>query len=161
MLILLSCLLVICMVVSVILTKKSKPVKDNKFNLRDLFFALSCLFGCLAFMISAISVGLFISVDNEWRVDNRINRYQHENEIIEQNIDTLLEKYLESQPDISIDLEVEESSIILISLFPELKNDFLVKEQLETYIENEEKIKYLEEVKQQDAKMKWLLFFGK
>lgn len=47
-----------------------------------------------------------------------------------------------------------------LSVFPELKPDTLVQQQLEIYIENNDKIKSLREEWIDIAKLKWLLCFG-
>lgn len=53
-----------------------------------------------------------------------------------------------------------ESSITLVSLYPELKSDELVKKQIAVYQENNKKIINLKE-KQIDANVaKWWLYFG-
>lgn len=55
-----------------------------------------------------------------------------------------------------------ESSMTLISLFPELRSDTLVQQQLDIYIKNSNKIKALKEEKISDIPMcRWRLYFGR
>lgn len=51
--------------------------------------------------------------------------------------------------------------IELVTNFPELKADALVQEEIDIYIENNQKIKELKEEKIDLSTMKWLLYFGK
>ena len=53
-----------------------------------------------------------------------------------------------------------ESSITLVSLYPELKADTLVTKQIEVYIDNNKKIKNLKEKKINLSVKKWWLYFG-
>ena len=68
---------------------------------------------------------------------------------------------MKHEQDTYADLKTEESSITLITLFPELKSDALVQQQLEIYVDNNAKIKSLKEEKIDIAKKKWVLYFGK
>ena len=54
-----------------------------------------------------------------------------------------------------------ESSITLVSLYPELKADTLVEKQIEIYTENNKKIKELKEKIINISNYKWLLYFGR
>lgn len=94
-------------------------------------------------------------------IDDKITMYQEENARIEQDIDRIVEEYMKHENDTFTDLKTEESSITLVALFPELKSNTLVQQQLEIYIANNEKIKILREEKIDIAKLKWLLYFGK
>lgn len=78
-----------------------------------------------------------------------------------QYIDKIVKEYLEHEHDTFEDLKTEESAITLVTLFPELKSDTLVQQQLEIYVKNNAQIKYLKEEKIEIAKDKWLLYFGK
>jgi hypothetical protein len=60
-------------------------------------------------------------------------------------------KFTEVSPD---------SAITLVSLYPELKADELVKKQIEVYVANNEKIKELKEKKIMGNVYRWWLYFG-
>lgn len=94
-------------------------------------------------------------------IDAKITMYQEENATIEQDIDRIVEEYLRHEHDTFTDMKPEDSSITWITLFPELKSDTLVQQQLEIYVTNNAKIKSLKEEKINTAKLKWLLYFGK
>ncbi len=86
---------------------------------------------------------------------------KEENAIIEKDIDRIVDTYLKHEQDTYADLKTEESSIALVTLFPELKSDTLVQQQLEIYVYNNAKIKRLKEDRIDITKLKWILYFGK
>ncbi len=90
----------------------------------------------------------------------KIEMYQEENTKIEEQIDTLVKQYMEYEGKTLTEFK-SESSITLVSLYPELKSDDLVSKQIEVYIENNNKIKQLKEDKINMRIGKWLLYFGK
>ena len=54
-----------------------------------------------------------------------------------------------------------ESSITLVSLYPDLKSDELVKKQIEVYESNNKEIREMKEKKINLKVLKWWLYFGK
>lgn len=90
---------------------------------------------------------------------DKIKMYQEENKIIENQIDVLVKNYMEYEGTTLKEFK-SESSITLVSIYPNLKSDELVKTQIKTYTENNKKIKELKE-QEIDLKIgKWLLYFG-
>lgn len=89
---------------------------------------------------------------------DKIKMYQEENKIIENQIDVLVKNYMEYEGTTLKEFK-SESSITLVSIYPNLKSDELVKTQIKTYTENNKKIKELKEA-EIDLKIgKWLLYF--
>lgn len=138
-----------------------------------LFFVLTllCVFKCddeeivyvpgfffLVFLVISIIVG--IGVANGHTLDSKIAMYTEENENIETEMNTLVEQYMNYESATYGELKGE-SSITLVSLYPELKADTLVTKQIEVYIANNEKIKVLKEKKIDLSVKKWWLYFGK
>ncbi|MBQ2938626.1 MAG: hypothetical protein IJE05_07175 [Clostridia bacterium] len=120
--------------------------------------------GVLGFVVLGLVIGiccLSTTVATENTIDSKIEMYQEENSNIEQDIDKIVREYLEHEHDTFADLKTEESSITLVTLFPELKSDTLVQQQLEIYVDNNAKIKSLKKEKIDIAKKKWILYFGK
>ena len=117
--------------------------------------------GIVAVIMVCIICCLVPDVATAITIDDKITMYQEENARIEQDIDRIVEEYMKHENDTFTDLKTEESSITLVALFPELKSNTLVQQQLEIYIANNEKIKILREEKIDIAKLKWLLYFGK
>ena len=140
--------------------------------LTALFFVLTIL--CIAFwdedmaaipgflflVFLAISIFVGIGVVNGRALDSKIAMYIEENENIETEMNTLVEQYMNYESNTYGDLKGE-SSITLVSLYPELKTDALVTKQLDVYINNNKKIRELKENKIDLSVKKWWLYFGK
>ena len=137
-----------------------------------LFFvlALLCLFKCndketacvpgfFCFVFFVISIFVGIGVVNGRTLDSKISMYTEENENIETEMNSLVEQYMNYESGTYGELKGE-SSITLVSLYPELKADTLVTKQIEVYIANNEKIKKLKEKKINLSVKKWWLYFG-
>lgn len=93
-------------------------------------------------------------------IDDKIAMYSEENTKIETSIDQLVSKYMDYESNTLTDFK-DEDSITLVSLYPELKVDELVKTQIQTYQENNAKIKELKTEKINISGYKWWLYFGK
>lgn len=93
-------------------------------------------------------------------LEEKIALYEKENIAIEQDINTLVEQYMNYEADAYENLKGE-SGITLVSLYPELKADELVKEQCELYIANKEQIASLKEQQIELSSWKFWLYFGK
>ena len=106
-------------------------------------------------------IGMFlgISVSNGKTIDEKIVMYQEENNKIEKQIDTLVSNYMNYESDTYEKIK-SESSITLVSMYPELKSDKLVEEQISVYEENNKKIRELKEDKIDLKVKKWWLYFG-
>lgn len=137
-----------------------------------LFFVLTllCLFKCkdaesacvpgfFCFVFFVISIFVGIGVVNGRTLDSKIAMYTEENENIETEMNSLVEQYMNYESGTYGELKGE-SSITLVSLYPELKADTLVTKQIEVYIANNEKIKKLKEKKINLSVKKWWLYFG-
>ena len=108
--------------------------------------------GSYTFTVIGICCGIFIFLIGTAvliyytpNIDKKIAIYQEENQKIEQSIDTLVESYMAYEKDLIFEVKPD-SSIQLISLYPELSADELVKAQINTYVENNQKIKELNEI---------------
>jgi hypothetical protein len=113
------------------------------------------------FVVGLLLVAIFGGcVINGRTIQAKIDMYQEENANIEESMDLLVQKYMNYESDTYGELK-EESSITLVSLYPELKADTLVSQQLIIYVENNNKIKELKEKKINISNYKWWLYFGK
>ena len=117
---------------------------------------------CVFIIILIISIcGLWTQVATEENMcDKKIAMYQEENTTIEQSIDQVVQEYMEHEEDTFAELKTDGSPITLVNLFPELKSDTLVQQQIEIYVANSDKIKNLKEEKINLGTAKWLLYFG-
>ncbi len=113
---------------------------------------------CLIFLLVTVISGF--KVVNGRVIDSKIEMYQEENKNIETQMDILVEKYMDYESETFEELKGE-SSVTLVSLYPELKADELVKSQVEVYTSNNKTIKDLKEKKINLSTWKWWLYFGK
>ena len=93
-------------------------------------------------------------------IDEMIEMYTEENKNIENQIELVVDKYMEFENDTFIGLK-SESFITLVSLYPELKSDELVKEQISLYQSNNAELKELKKQKINTKVYKWWIYFGK
>ena len=117
------------------------------------------LSGLCFFALFVIAIFLVISVSTGRIIDEKIAMYQEENNKIEKQIDTLVSNYMNYESDTYEKIK-SESSITLVSMYPELKSDKLVEEQISVYEENNKKIREFKEDKINLKVKKWWLYFG-
>lgn len=117
-------------------------------------------FFLMCFVVSFV-VGIFlgITVSNGRTIDEKISMYQEENNKIEKQLDTLVSNYMNYESN-TYEKFKSESSVTLVSMYPELKSDKLVEEQISVYEENNKKIRELKEDKIDLKVKKWWLYFG-
>ena len=113
-----------------------------------------------AFMLVIVIVMSAILFHGTKVLPKKIEMYQEENTRIEQKIANTVEKYMQYEKEIMIEVSPEDDVITLIALYPELKADELVKEEMNVYIENSKKIKEMKADVLRAPLYKFLLFFG-
>lgn len=119
------------------------------------------------FLFSAIISGIitmisFGFVASTYKVEEKIVMCEEENAIIEQNISTVVQTYMEHESGIFDKVTQNNGSVIMLaSKYPELQSNILVQEQINIYVENNSKIKELKEEKISASIWRWLLYFGK
>lgn len=116
------------------------------------------LVGAVVCLIVAII--LCIGVKDGAVIDEKIAMYKKENTKIEAQMDMLVSQYMKFETDTYGELK-NESSITLVSLYPDLKSDELVKKQIDVYESNNKEIRGMKEKKINLKVLKWWLYFGK
>lgn len=119
------------------------------------------------FVLSAIVLTGFViwgfvtlnSVVGERYIDERIEMYQEENDKIQGDVSRIVAEYMDWEKE-TYDLVKNESPIVLVQLFPELKSSELVGKQIDLYIENNSNIRALREKKINIKLDKFWLYFG-
>lgn len=124
------------------------------------YSALAILTGFLSIAFFIWIVVLVFKVGTEQAINAKIAMYEEENTYIEESINDTVKNYMTFESKTYSDLKAKDA-INLVSLFPELKSDTLVKAQIELYINNNNSIKQLKEEKIDLSKLKWRLYFGK
>ena len=102
---------------------------------------------------------LVAQVSNLSVIDQKIEMYEQENTKIEQQIETAVTAYQQHEKDVFTTVKPN-SYMQLVSLYPELKSDTLVKAQIKTYQSNNKKIKELKEQAIDGKVKRWWLYFG-
>lgn len=125
----------------------------------DLFDILSFVFGVFTIIFFIVMFVLCVKCSNLKKIDDIIAMYQEENNSIENQMDDLVKGYMDYEKT-TLKEFAPESSITLISLYPELKSDELVKQQIDIYMTNNQKIKELKEKKIYASVYRWWLYFG-
>lgn len=157
MIILLLILAIIAMVIGLVLS-----IKNDFESVGIGFFGLFVgIGGCVVVLTMVVlTFGFADSAISGKYIDEKIAMYQEENANIEEQIDALVQNYMKYESDTFAEFKSEDS-MTLVSLYPELKSDELVQNQISIYTENNKKIKELKEQKIDVAKSKWWLYFGK
>ncbi len=105
-------------------------------------------------------ISLLVTVSGLNAIEQKIAMYQTENVNIENQIATCVEQYQQYETEVFTEVAPNDS-ITLISLYPELKSDELVKKQIEIYIANNQKIKELKEQEIMGNVYRWWAYFGR
>lgn len=117
-------------------------------------------FGTIPLVICIIvAISLAVQVSNLSVIDQKIAMYEQENAKIEQQIETAITAYQQHEKDVFTEVKPD-SYIQLVSIYPELKSDTLVKEQIKTYQSNNKKIKELKVTAINGNVKRWWLYFG-
>ena len=115
------------------------------------------IMGSIASFIALIV--LLINVSSLKSIEPQIKMYQTENTNIENQITECVREYQKYETEIFTEV-APDSAITLVSLYPELKSDELVKKQIEIYVANNQKIKELKERKIKGDVYRWWVYFG-
>ena len=94
------------------------------------------------------------------KIAEKIKMYEEENIKIETQLAECVEQYQMYEQGVFAEVAPKDATTI-VTLYPELKSNTLVQEQIETYVANNNKLKELRE-KQIDAEViRWWGYFGK
>jgi hypothetical protein len=119
-------------------------------------------------IISGIMLVAFIIVEciildnlsGSFVANEKIAMYEQENNNIQIEVATIVESYKLFEADTFQDLKTT-SPTTLVNLYPQLQSNQLVEKQIDTYINNNFKIKELKENKINASVCKWWLYFGR
>lgn len=155
MIILLFIISITMLIISIIFNKKGNEARKDTTG----WFASLIISGFATTICLFVTLGFTASVVSSKYIAEKITMYTEQNNKIEEQIDTVVKQYQEYESD-TYAMTSSESSITLVSLYPELKSDELVKKQIKVYQDNNKKITELKE-QQINAKVsKWWLYFG-
>lgn len=124
---------------------------------RDLFILVAVPILVIPLFIQILLIASLISSLN---LDSRIELYQSQNAEIESKIQATVASYLAHEKQAYRDLKPD-NAIAVVSAYPELHSNELVKKQIEVYEDNNKKILGLKEEKLNQSVYKWWLYFGR
>lgn len=111
------------------------------------------------FVIDLVIIA-FVLIFYPFHIDEKIEMYQEENASIETKVKETVRAYMDFEQDTYKNLIETADLTTLILKYPELNSNELVKAEIETYKENNAKIKELKEEKINKKTMSWWLYFG-
>lgn len=119
------------------------------------------VFVLIPFIIEFIVFIVFVTLLVDTRIiDKKIKLYESQNKDIEEKIEVTVKNYMEYEGNTYKELKPD-SYIQIINLYPELKADKLVEQQINLYLKNNKKIIELKEEKLNKTIYKWWVYFGK
>lgn len=124
---------------------------------RDLFILVAVPILVIPLFIQILLIASLISGLN---LDSRIELYQSQNAEIESKVQATVASYLDHEKQAYKDLKPD-NAIAVVSAYPELHSNELVKKQIEVYEDNNKKILGLKEEKLNQPVYKWWLYFGR
>jgi len=124
---------------------------------RDMFILVAVPILVIPLLIQVLLIASLISGLN---LDSRIELYQSQNAEIESKVQATVASYLTHEKQTYKDLKPD-NAIAVVSAYPELHSNELVKKQIEVYEDNNKKILGLKEEKLNQSVYKWWLFFGR
>lgn len=158
MILILLAISIVILIIGIILNiKKGWDEYDNPTG-----FWVTLVGGILSGTFLMVTLILTSSYADVIATDKKIAMYQEENTKIEAQITTTVDEYMEyeqqtfknAKPDIN-----KQDVVALVSLYPELKSDELIKTQITTYTSNNREIKELKAERINYEKHLWFLCF--
>ncbi len=151
-------LIVIALITLLITIIFFKLAKDHPFDSWDAGAMLSgtvFIVSMLAIFWTGVHIRRCIYV-----IPAQIAMYEEENARIEEKVANTVAKYMEYEGGVIMEIAPEDDAMSLISLYPDLKADQLISEEINIYIANNNQIKELRAELTEQASYKWWLYFG-
>jgi hypothetical protein len=121
------------------------------------FFAVIATIGILVTIVAGVVCTVEVSCASA--LDDKLKMYEDENREIEETIADIVTEYQNYERE-TFKAFSPGDAMTMVSLYPELKSDVLVQKQIETYVNNNAKIKELRGEKISINVTKWWLYFG-
>lgn len=115
-------------------------------------------FGIVFAILSIILLSVLLGYP--YNIDDKLEMYAEENQAIETKIKETVQAYMNYEQETYKSLVVNADLQTLLIAYPELNSNELVKTEIETYKENNNKIKKLKEQKINRKVMGFWLFFN-
>ncbi len=122
-------------------------------------WTISILSWIFAFIVFVVGIVMVVDISKSRTIDQQIELYETENSQIEERISSIVSNYMEYEQTTFSQIK-NQDSMELVTLFPELKSDSLVQEQINLYTANKTKILDLKSAKIDISRYRWILYFG-
>ena len=157
MIVLLSVILLAAFILGIVAVRH---VPDNVDKVEKVFAYIGFIINAFLLIGTLVlAFALSYEISTSYTIDEKISMYEEENAKIERSIGTTAKNYMKFESDTYTDLK-DKDFMCLVSIYPELKSDKSVQQQIKRYNDNNEKIKQLKEDKINVSKDRWLLYFG-
>lgn len=111
------------------------------------------------FVVITVLCSLLSNLYENQGVDQKIKMYETQNQQLERKIDVAVKNYMNHEKDTYKEFKAGDG-MALITTYPELRSNELVKEQMNTYQSNNRKIAKLKEKEIDCNVTKWWVYFG-
>ena len=152
-------MILVILAVAIILTVVGSIIFEKSYDFEFLGGCMTTA-GIVSLIISSIAtIILLFCVSDLVVIDQKIEMYEEENAKIESQLAETVAQYQQYEKEIFTEVSPE-SSVTLVSMYPDLKADTLVQKQIETYVANNNTIKELRTDKINGTVYRWWLYFG-
>lgn len=107
-----------------------------------------------------IAIVLIFEIGFSKVIDDKIALYEEENQKIEEQISAIVEGYLGYEKGTYESTKFANSPLVIETMYPELKGNEIVQEEMQLYIQNHKHVIELKEEKADIPRVKWMLYFG-
>ena len=125
----------------------------------DICTIIMFIIGFISFIIFTVLLVAICSYP--YNIDKKIEMYQEENTLIEEKVKNTVMAYIDYEQETYDNLVKNADLQTLLITYPELNSNELVKAQIDTYVQNNNKLKELKEKQIDKSTMAWWLYFGK
>lgn len=145
---------IIFIAIGVLISLRTNCPEDNPMTYIGFIFGILLTLASLIMLIIGVS-----NIVSGRTIDEKINIYETENSKIELSITKVIENYLEHELNIYESLDGENIET-LVTIYPQIKSNTLVENQMKIYIDNNNIIKNLKVDKVNLKIWKWWVYFG-
>lgn len=132
--------------------------KNKDYSSGDLD-VLSVVLILINFVVIVLLCWLLTNLYETQGVNQKIKMYETQNRQLERKIDMTVKNYMDHEKDTYKEFKAGDG-MALITTYPELRSNELVKEQIDTYQSNNRKIAKLKEKEIDCNVTKWWIYFG-
>lgn len=138
---------------------------NHKYGSDDYQDYLVSIYGAVTFgvMAACALIGIFIHMNTLVgfnTIDEKISIYTDQNLKINSALATMVTEYKGYEQDTYTQLKLEDASVLITQIYPELQASELVRTQINTFTENEKQLTELRLKKSERAITLWWLTFG-